>query len=730
MTYRVRKSTFALSNQLAQISQKVQEILISLGKNFPPELLLRYGAVQGVLGETPVLAFPMWGGAWHCVNYTTYPTEPRFLTAASAEGQDAPLGFLGVDQFLKLEDQSTVYLVEGLWDMLMMAQQGYPVIGLPGVNNLQDPWLELLKEKNVFLLYDNDIPGKKFAALHYNRIKAVATSVRTISLPAEVEFSDSKFKIKDISDLFNVSIEFAKDYLGVLLKVQQMGEEEIRDLIFSVIIGKGNAHQKAKDIAGLIINHIEGGGGALLPYNDGQEMALCIKGTRIMSEEKVEWHLRKVYGLIPSQSIWTHAKDELYNYMTRNRSLEVDGYSLVKDGCCYLGTKNNGIVVIEPKKVSWQLQGYEGIFVKSSSDLAPIEEPPVILSDGVPVTIPGMFDLFKYSTDEEEQRFILKAWFYQTFFQPAMRTALCITGPPGCGKSFLQKILKGTLFGFDRGIPNPNSIPEEDYLFSLICKQYRYFFCDEVNENAPTMRQKIRTLVTGEESTIRPKYERNILRFRPKVWLSLSAHSPKFRDQDIAQRLLIIELDKLKDKILINESTFFERATVIRPLLWDNIIGEMQSILSNLSTYAGEVIPLKKYCRQVELAQFAWQAFPDDREVCLVAFNKMFNKQTDFSVQLDPVLDVLRQWWEENSPQYKNGDGRASISATVLFSDLSRIASSRGFRSFPQSSPGLGKWLTNREDKLSELFGFEKKKKKGSSNWYEYNFNLPEQESF
>ncbi len=730
MAYRVRKSSFALSNQLAQISQKVQEILISLGKNFSPDLLLRYGAVQGVLGETPVLAFPMWGGAWHCVNYTTYPTEPRFLTAASAEGQEAPLGFLGVDQFLKLEDQSTVYLVEGLWDMLMMAQQGYPVIGLPGVNNLQDPWLDLLKGKNIYLLYDNDIPGKKFAALHYNRIKAVAASVRMISLPAEVEFSDTKFKIKDISDLFNVSMEFARDYLAKLLIVQQMGEEEIRDLIFSAIVGKGNAHQKAKDIAGLIINHIEGGGGALLPYNDGQEMALCIGGTRIMSEEKVEWHLRRVYGLIPSQSIWTHAKDELYNYMTRNRSQEVDGYSLVKDGCCYLGTKNNGIVVIEPERVSWQLQGYEGLYVKSSNDLAPIDAPPPPV-DGVPATISGMFDLFKYLSDEEEQKFMLKAWFYQTFFQPAMRTALCITGPPGCGKSFLQKILKGTLFGFDRGIPNPNSIPEEDYVFSMICKQYRYFFCDEVNENAPTMRQKIRTLVTGEESIIRPKYERNALRFRPKVWLSLSTHSPKFRDQDIAQRLLIIELEKLKNTVLINESVFFKGASAIRSFLWDNIIKEIQTILRNLAANKGEAIPLKKYCRQVELAQFAWQAFPEDREVCLAAFSEMFYKQTDFSIQLDPVLDVLRQWWEENSSQYKNGDGRASISSTVLFSDLSRIAGSRGFRSFPQSSPGLGKWLSYREDKLNELFGFGRQRSQaGGQQKIIYTFNLPEQESF
>lgn len=730
MSYRTAKTSAFLSNVSFTISQKVQDTLRSINKTHPPELLLKYGARQGMLGDIPVLAFPMLGGSFHCVTYSTYPKEPRFLTAPSEKDKPADLGLLGADIFLQQADQGTVFITEGLWDMLTLVQYGYPAVGLPGVNNLLDSFLEFFKDKKVYLLYDNDLPGKKSSALHYNRLKSVASSVRILSLPEQIEYLGEKVKIKDISDLFLVSGEFAKEFLDELISKNPSIQETIKDVIFKILASKGNVNQKIKDVASLIVAHIEDSGGNLVPFNERQEMAIVLDGKKILTEEKVDIFLAQTYGYMVSQSVWIQIKETLYNYSLDKGNIEVENYSVMRGDRFYIGTKENGLLVITPTSVEFQDQGYDGVFLKSGNDLSLTFNDAERTREAPIDTIDGIFDMFDFSKTPLEQKFLLKVWFYFSFFSPGMRSSLFVTGPQGCGKTLLLKLLKGVLFSFAKGIYNPNIIPEEDYVFSLVCKESKYMFCDEMNEGDPKTKSRIRTLVTGHEDILRPKYAKKFIRFRPQVWLVLASNSPRVRDPDIAQRLLIIELEKLRERKLINETLFFERMEQIRPFLWRGIVTELQRIMNNLIGNREEEIPLKKYCRQVEMAQFAYQAFPEQRELCLKTFSNLHSTQQDFSLDGDPTFDVISQWWEEQSPQYTNGDGRCEIEPRQLFNDLSRLAKDRGVKSFPMSAPGLGKWLGNREEKLKEYFGFVREEKRPSSNWFVYRFNLPEKESF
>lgn len=727
------KKIFAtLTNIINQISPVILQKLESLGKNYSKELLEKHNAVQGMLGDIPVLAFPMEENSWHCINYINYPKEPRFFGASQRKNSKVKLGLLGRNVFNISSE--VVFLTEGIWDMLTLSQHNYPVLGLPGVNNFKDEWLEVFKDKVVYIIFDNDLYGKKYSEVHSKKLLTIAKIVKIINLPESIKYKKQSYKIKDASDLFNIESSIAKLFLDKLVEESPIIVADIKQIIEDITLSKGNSINKSMIITNMIIRDIEDSNGIILPFNNNQEMAIIIDGKSILIDEKVDVYLSTKYGFIPSDIMWRYIKDKLYVHALQKKEVDINLYSTFKNNKCYIGIRDEGLLIVDEKTTKIVLQGEDNIHVKSSNKISKEDLSFICSKEGISIdkfySLNDILNLFKYDSEfnPEHQKFQLKVWFYYTFFNPIMKTALCIVGPPSCGKTLLQKILKGILFGFEGRIYNPNSMPEEDYVLTMMLKEYKYLFLDEVNENDSKIKSKLRMLVTGEETVFRPKYARRSIRFRPHIWLILSSHSPKFRDADISQRLCIIRLDKPEQKNMINESLFFSFMKEKRPLIWKSMIEELQKIIFNLRKHKKENIPLTNYCRQIEMANFAYQAFPEQRKLCIEAFNTMDQVQSEFSAEFDPMIDLIGMWHEEIAGSYSN-NGKVIVSTKQLYNDLLPIAKDRGFRSFPVSIAGFGRWLQNRNKILKDSYGFERFRNTKENTW-NYVFKLPEKESF
>ncbi len=201
-------------------------------KGYRKETLVAHGIVQaqaifessnGPGGRpysksTPVIAAPMGDRSFHCVNYLTYPREPRFMTAAcDAEHAPGKLGFLGLGAFNRAA--ATVFLTEGLWDMLTLYEAGYHVLGLPGVNNLRKGWCErLLDGRHVVVFFDNDAPGREWAARHSRLLARYAASVKVVALPPSVTIGQKTSPVKDITDLYRLDPEEADKLVQRLME--------------------------------------------------------------------------------------------------------------------------------------------------------------------------------------------------------------------------------------------------------------------------------------------------------------------------------------------------------------------------------------------------------------------------------------------------------------------------------------------------------------------------------
>ena len=738
-----------LTNVTPNISAHVIKKIKELDHPYSRSILQKAGAVQAVTELWPVLCLPMEGGDFHCVKYENYHDEPpydfRFVSCKMEDDKKKKgrpkktrLGLIGVNK--KTSDGPMIWITEGFWDYLTLLEAGYPVWAVPGARNLLPDWVKHFKNKDIIICFDNDSEGEKWAQEHAKKLGLVAKSVKILDLPSSFNGTSSK----DISDLrreFGGDKKSLQDYLKELVDRTAPFDFPVIDKIKEIILNKGTSIVKAEIITQMIIDDLQKSSGHVLPFNDGQELAIIMKGKDILADRAIDTMLCNKYNFLPTLDVWKSVRGLLYNHALRDHgSVNIHTYSTFENGELHFGLKGKGILSLSPKGYTYDLQGKNGIFIKSPNriDLNACPENPTVSS------IEDLLNVLKFDEDilsQEEQVHLIKVWFYNTFFNfDTMQPILCAIGESGSGKSQLFKFLKGILFGFGHKRNYMlNIIPEDDHERSLLLKGKKYLFFDEVNENSPKIKKFLRTMATGIEETFRPKYERHNIEFIPDAWLAINGlNLVSSREYDIAKRLCLVKLEPLSTQALTAkfgpEYIMYQKLNDARPAIWKSMLKEIKKVLGQMEKHKGEYIHLDSPCRFMGLANFAWQAWPDrkTRKITHSLFSKMEGLQSHHSADMDPMMDIIEEWVETEAINHANPEEESmtlSIKTKTMFRELQPLAREHGVKYFPKSERALGQWFSKREVVLYDAVGYERIKNLGTKN-FEHRFKVPEKEGF
>ena len=313
---------------------------------------------------------------------------------------------------------------------------------------------------------------------------------------------------------------------------------------------------------------------------------------------------------------------------------------------------------------------------------------------------PLIIDPINFSSGEgvnlnkKEQAWLFMIDIYTKFFEPLLPTKpiVAFIGPKGSGKTMAQRILLKVLFG--SGF-NVTSITKEDDFDAAVTANYIVAF-DNVDGEIDWLNDKLAHTATGKMMQKRELYTTNRnIRFFPKCFLMLNARSPRFKREDVTDRLLLFRTEEIDRKR--SEGEMIDEVMDKRNEIWSELLNVLNIIVKELATDSSDFTTA---FRMADWAKIAWQIakVPGYEKTFLDLLDKMDRAQSEFLLEDDPIFLCLDAWLTT-----KENVGREVMSST-LFNEFQIIAQAERFSFDYKNATSLGIHLRNIIEDLREFF--------------------------
>ena len=317
-------------------------------------------------------------------------------------------------------------------------------------------------------------------------------------------------------------------------------------------------------------------------------------------------------------------------------------------------------------------------------------------------SIDHIFDGFFHNLNEmprDQAIALVKAWFYFLFFRNVAvgRPILFLTGQPGSSKSSWFRLIYTLLYGQDKSLNSVTTADDFDY---AVATDPLVVF-DNVDTYINWLPDKLALSASTSDLVKRKLYtDTDIITLKRQAMVGITAHNPRFRREDIVDRLLIISLHRLPT--FKPETEIINYITTNRDKLWGGIVKDIQRILATPEPIEAELprFRVSDFAR-IGLRIARALGFEDS---FIAALNSNIKEQFSFNLEEeDSLVESIRIWMTR--PFYDPAKFYSTGQLWTVLQSVSRDP--QNFSKSYKSAIVLGKKLWSMQNTLQSILDIE-----------------------
>lgn len=683
--------------------------------------------------------FKMWGGEGAlafpypgCNGFIRYkPDIPPTIENKPAKYLTPP--DLGVRAYIPMFTRNAlkkfyapIFICEGEKKCLKMCQEGLPAIGLSGVWCFKDREHDLILDlaniswtlRVVVLVFDSDLSSNP----------EVRRALETLS--AELARRGANIFVIPLPDKADGSKQGPDDFLlrhtvtELEQRISAMPSEYIKEEILRLRDSKIKDFKINQNVSKLVLPDIKKHG--YFCKTDNDEFYYFYQPERKLYDvtdprnTKVFGLVHRLYGLNPTENISKFVVAELITEASRNgRKTDIYQFAYYNPtaNILYISRFDGTVHRLDGMVIQEVPNGHDGILFKDNEICQPYKLVD-LFKDGYYLRR-YLIDPINFATSSDvqltpkEQKMVWQLYIYSLFFESLLKTKpiLVFLGVKGSGKSSSLSWLLKTLFGANSDLTAITK-DKPDSIRSSITNSY-IIGLDNVDTSIPWLNDLLAAITTGAAISLRELFTTNVeSRFKPRCFITMTARTPKFRRDDVVDRIILLLVQRLENKE--PEHKLLSQIVAARNEIWTELIQDLNEIVKCLQK--NSVVPPTQF-RIADWAHVCWRIA--DSQGMGNEFNSILNKmtkqQSEFLFEEDSLLPALDLWLEEES-----NNGR-SVTTGELYDDLQQCCIRQNLKWSYNNSISLGKRLQN---VLTNLRLFYEVVDEGSkhANYHRYQF--------